>query len=578
MNFKSLTHDLIKGVAIGGIGAGLVLLGYGYLNLELKITEAKKFSSNEEYLQSVEILSSLENSFLVKSFGVKEDYLSDAILEQNNLLSEFTLIEDVGAKKDFSDYEIEDYILRLSTINKDSKYSSEARIKIEFLKRQKLEKALDSEKAARELAEIEARAESIAKQEALSQVVEKEQEEERLSTDKDGDGLSAREEEKLGTSDLNNDTDNDGIIDSKDSNPTGGGRMMPQTFAWNYSGYSWTWTESISEDWYDYYKAKDRKTSGSIGEVHGLQFVTTEDPFIQKVGNVLKTKAEKDGLSKSELALSFVQSLSYVNDGLTGYDEYPKYPIETFFEKNGDCEDSSYLTASLIDSMGIGAALIILPGHMAVGVWMECSTPGSYYKVGDRCYYYAETTSEGYGLGDMPSEYEKVTATVVELGTGKKTQAKPGYETPCSEITDVPGYYTDGQKYYSDKFCTWEDDCIPYEDYFFNGQDFYHDAWCEDVLTAGCYKSDSYPGKYHTTYYWYNDSECTSIYKSKVCSYPYSSSYTCTSDYDLQYYQSLYSSIAASESYNDLISSCVSAIADYESDLNEYNECLAKQE
>ena len=157
------------------------------------------------------------------------------------------------------------------------------------------------------------------------QLSEKEAEERRMSADNDGDGLTYREELKRGTSDWNTDSDGDGIIDSEDLHPAGGGRNIAQTFAWSYGGYNWTWTEYLHEDWYEYYKAKPRKSAESI------EYITSNDPFIKRISNrILEGVAGKSDIHPTWLAVSFVQNLPYVKDIFTGYDEYPKYPRNLF--------------------------------------------------------------------------------------------------------------------------------------------------------------------------------------------------------------------------------------------------------
>jgi hypothetical protein len=75
--------------------------------------------------------------------------------------------------------------------------------------------------------------------------------------------------------------------------------------------------------------------------------------------------------------------LEYTSDLVTeGYDEYPRYPIETLVDKGGDCEDTAILAASIIRGMGYGVVLLVFPktadspGHCAVGVAGEAGMPG----------------------------------------------------------------------------------------------------------------------------------------------------------------------------------------------------------
>lgn len=111
--------------------------------------------------------------------------------------------------------------------------------------------------------------------------------------------------------------------------------------------------------------------------------------------------------------MSFVQNLDYTTDKAgTGWNEYPKYPIETLVEQEGDCEDTSILMANLLRNYGYGTKLISatgdmtdgdIGGHMAVGIKGEDDVQGTYYEDanGDR-YYFIETTSPGTPIGEAP--------------------------------------------------------------------------------------------------------------------------------------------------------------------------------
>jgi len=162
------------------------------------------------------------------------------------------------------DFEIEK-LKQETELSKIEKERAEKYAQEEIVKRTEAETAKEEAEVAKKEAEQIAEEETIKRthEEATRKAVEqelseKEAEEERLSADKDGDGLVLREEEKLGTSDSNRDSDNDGINDKEDLHPAGGGIYLPQNFNWEYEGKSWTWTYSIHEDRYEYYKNKPR--------------------------------------------------------------------------------------------------------------------------------------------------------------------------------------------------------------------------------------------------------------------------------------------------------------------------------
>ncbi len=211
-----------------------------------------------------------------------------------------------------------------------------------------------------------------------------------------------------------------------------------------------------------------------------------------------------------------MQNLPYVGDVFTGYDEYPKYPVETFFEKNGDCEDTSYLAASIIDAMNRGVALVLLPRHMAIAVWMDCDTPGTYYKFNGRCYYYVETTSESWA-GEIPDEYYDTLAVLIEVPSGKTSQVYPSHKKSCKPSSTFLSYYTDGSNFYGDAKCIHLVSCLPYSGYYFdvNSENLYHDSGCSQLVIEGCYKSTDYPGYFFDSFGFYYDSRCTQ--EARIC-------------------------------------------------------------
>jgi len=111
-----------------------------------------------------------------------------------------------------------------------------------------------------------------------------------------------------------------------------------------------------------------------------------------------------------------VQSLPYTSDNeTTGYDEYPRYPIETLVDNGGDCEDTAILAAALIDAMGYGVVLLRFPTHMAVGVKGSDSLYGTYWTYQDQRYYYLETTGANWEIGELPPTYKGMSAQIFPM-------------------------------------------------------------------------------------------------------------------------------------------------------------------
>ena len=101
-----------------------------------------------------------------------------------------------------------------------------------------------------------------------------------------------------------------------------------------------------------------------------------------------------------------------------GYEEYWKFPLETLYDHGGDCEDTSILMAALCKAMGYESSLLLLPGHMAAGVHFDTDLElGGYYFRNDpqKVYYYCETTSTGFHVGEIPTDMRDETPTMVVI-------------------------------------------------------------------------------------------------------------------------------------------------------------------
>jgi hypothetical protein len=194
--------------------------------------------------------------------------------------------------------------------------------------------------------------------------------------------------------------------------------VMDLEFEWNYDRHPWQLSLSLPEDLYLYYRQVERAATPdySIYVTH-----PTDDAYVRSIADKLDDEAQRARFDSEEtvnFVASFVQSLDYL-DELNG--EYPKYPVETLVESGGDCEDTSILTAALLQAMGYDVVLLNFPpvtadeaGHMAVGVALPLTSAGSYYEYQGEKYYYLETTNSSK-LGDIPHEYRTWEATILEL-------------------------------------------------------------------------------------------------------------------------------------------------------------------
>lgn len=192
--------------------------------------------------------------------------------------------------------------------------------------------------------------------------------------------------------------------------------LIPRTYQWSYGWDIWTWQVQLPQGFYDYFRALPRPPT-----VDYSVYITNpyDDDLIRTIVKRIEEAAQSSGYSEYEtvsLAAAFVQSLPYTSDSVTaGFDEYPRYPIETLFDNGGDCEDTSILMAAILEEMGYGTILINPPNHLAVGVAGGEGIYGTYWELDGIKYYYLETTGEGFEIGDIPPEYVGSSAYLYEL-------------------------------------------------------------------------------------------------------------------------------------------------------------------
>lgn len=232
--------------------------------------------------------------------------------------------------------------------------------------------------------------------------------------DEDGDGLSYSEELKLGTSDSEYDSDKDGISDLIDRHPSGGGEIIKKTVIWTHNNLKYSTQFGIEEDKYWYYKDQERGYCCDGWEL----FATPNDPIIQTIAaDITDVSLSTGDTCKVCIAIDFVQSMLYEYDiDYNGRNEYPKYAIETIIDEKGDCEDTSFLMASILEALNYDVILLDYPGHMAIAIWCSSCT-GSYYKYNDKKYFYLETTGEAdrWEIGWMPEKYKSENPKIIDI-------------------------------------------------------------------------------------------------------------------------------------------------------------------
>jgi hypothetical protein len=188
---------------------------------------------------------------------------------------------------------------------------------------------------------------------------------------------------------------------------------LPHTFSFSYGEEVYSIELNMSDTLFLYYKSRER---GRDYDLYASD--PYDDEFITQLANKFNEIGENitdSPFAPAGLAVSFVQSLPYTSDNVTTpFDEYPRFTYETLHENGGDCEDTSILTAAILQEMGYGVMLVSVPGHMAVAALCDGSL-GFHYELDGEDYCYLETTGEGWDLGEIPEEYSSVEAELLSV-------------------------------------------------------------------------------------------------------------------------------------------------------------------
>jgi hypothetical protein len=182
-----------------------------------------------------------------------------------------------------------------------------------------------------------------------------------------------------------------------------------ESYSWSYDRVHYTMLVNISSADYQAYVDDpiDRGLTSDYNNALAADYVTTQDETIGQVAQQMvqiATDQNMDDLDTINCALRFVQAINYSYDiDSTGIEEYWRFPVETLHDHTGDCEDKSFLFASIVEHLGFDAIIIIYEDHIAVGVACLDAT-GTYYELSGEKYYYCETTATGWNIGEIPED------------------------------------------------------------------------------------------------------------------------------------------------------------------------------
>lgn len=236
------------------------------------------------------------------------------------------------------------------------------------------------------------------------------------------------------------DRDRDGIVNAFDVFPDGNTTIENRLFVYEDYENSQRYEKEIPIPYDRYYYYKKYKSHTFTSNYSNLlSYTTPNDPVIMHIADmIVDTETKYGSFNSIESIFEMLRETLYLDDIYTGSAEYPKYPVETLYDRTGDCEDSAFLMASVLkayfDMSGnyefAKVALLKFPEHLAVGIGFnsEANTvfvegltelygyfPYAWWEKDGYYYYYLETTSKDYLFGEMPAVYQGADTYIYDL-------------------------------------------------------------------------------------------------------------------------------------------------------------------
>ncbi|MDR3261311.1 MAG: hypothetical protein LBT78_05700 [Tannerella sp.] len=175
------------------------------------------------------------------------------------------------------------------------------------------------------------------------------------------------------------------------------------------------------------------RTDASLGfdrNIESLFKEKTDERHLRRINYYISTQAYENGLGGLEtmqFILDFVQepNILYLSDEAcaeTGGAEYARFPVETLFDKHGDCDCKAVLAAALFRNAGYKVAYVTSRSHAAIAVacpkeWFGFYNTSKLSEYDRKAlidkdglyYYFCETTGDTFRIGDygasIPEEF-----------------------------------------------------------------------------------------------------------------------------------------------------------------------------
>jgi len=227
---------------------------------------------------------------------------------------------------------------------------------------------------------------------------------------------------------------------------------MEREFSWVYEGEDYS--VKLGFEYNEYAKYSDMDVRRQLFSNYSFSralpnFISMDEPILLDLASQLKA-LYAEGHTDQELAnfvSDFVQCcIKYppYGNGISGdmyqygQDEYFAHPVETLFHGYGDCEDTSFLTANLLQLLGFDSAVVLIPTHAMAAVALgDGYSPTTYhsnqkvltFKHDGKTYFLIETTAEAISMaiGIVASSGSVVEETENYRGYDARGSGSNGY-------------------------------------------------------------------------------------------------------------------------------------------------------
>jgi predicted transglutaminase-like cysteine proteinase len=202
--------------------------------------------------------------------------------------------------------------------------------------------------------------------------------------------------------------------------------FKPITYDWVFKNNYHKTSLNISNSKYNFLLEKNVNRSPQFVNTNEMiSYITYDDDSIKRLSTDLEyiaNKYEYDNVDTIDFVLTFIHNnIEYVEDiNSKNQSEYWKFPIETLVEKQGDCEDSSILFQAIMKNMGYDVVMLFYiidddTGHLSTGLYLNESIEGYNVTYNQNRYYYCETTSIGYQIGEKPENIPNKPVFIIKI-------------------------------------------------------------------------------------------------------------------------------------------------------------------